>query len=71
MKEVNILIKERDELLKWSVKFNNENKNYYEYGQKQLFFLCETTKQAYSVRKSTFLQNVINIIFKLYTYVVT
>lgn len=64
MKEVNMLIKERDELQKWIVKFNNETKIHYEHGQKQLFFLCKTTKQIYSVRKFIFLRNCIYI-FKL------
>lgn len=53
-REVNMLIKDRDELQKLSVHHSNGIKNQYEYGQKQLFILCKTTKKAYSVRKSMF-----------------
>lgn len=59
MKEVNMLIKERDKLQKWSDQFNNKTKNHSEYGQKQLFLLCKTTKRAYSVRKTKFQRNVV------------
>lgn len=59
MKEVNMLIKDRDELQKWSDDFNNKTKNHSKCGQKQLFLLCKTTKQVYSVRKSKLQRNVI------------